>query len=88
MRITTNRGKTFDVNYAFAPTSKGTCMMEILDNRPIAEVAADFDGLETISRESENEGNAVYTGYDTLVSVFRNTAKGTVQLTLERSDAA
>ena len=88
MTITTNTGKTFDVNWAWPPRNTNKLMIEMKDTRPIQEIAADFDGLESISRESETEGNAVYTGYGTLVGVIRDTMKGTVQLTLERNDAA
>lgn len=88
MTITTNRGKTFDVNWAWPPRNTNRLMIELKDTRPIAEIAEDFDGLETISRESETEGNAVYTGYSTLISIVKDTSKGTAQLTLERSDAA
>lgn len=87
MTIWTNRGQTFDVNWAWPPRNTNRLMIEMKDSRSIEEIAQDFDGLVTISRKSETEGDAVYTGYDTLVSVIKDTAKGTVQLTLERSDA-
>lgn len=87
MTIMTNRGQTFDVNFAYAPTSKGRCMIELKDSRDVSEIAQDFEGLTKISRKSENEGDAVYEGYDVLVSVQRNIQDGTALLTLERSNA-
>lgn len=89
MKIWTNRGQTFDVEWIWGPLlGTDQLMLEMEDSRSIEEIAQDFDGLETISRKSESEGDAVYTGYNTLVSVIRDTAKGTARLTLERSDAA
>lgn len=66
---------------------KGTCIIELKDSRTVTEIAKDFDGLEIITKESENEGNAQYIGYDVLVSVQRNIKNGTALLTLERSKA-
>lgn len=87
MTIMTNRGQTFDVNFAYAPTSMGQCMIELKDSRGVSDIAQDFEGLEKISRKSENEGDAEYIGYDVLVSVQRDIKKGTALLTLERSNA-
>lgn len=80
MKITTNKGKTYEVNFAFAPTTGGNCMVEIKDTRPMAEIAAEFEGVEKMIREDEDEGNAVYEGYTMLVSIVRNVQRGTVLL--------
>jgi len=61
--------------------------IELKDARDVSEIASDFEGLEKIDRKSENEGDAVYIGFDTLISVTRNIKKGTALLTLERSKA-
>lgn len=88
MTITTNRGKTFEAVWAWAMSNTNQLMMELRDTRPIYKIAKDFDGLTTIDRKSEEEGDATYTGYDTLVMAVRDRKNGTVRLTLERSDAA
>lgn len=87
MTITTSRGQTFDVNWAWATAGKDQLMIELRDKRSVWEIAEDFDGLVKIERKSEEEGDATYTGYDVLMSVTRNRKNGTALLTLERSEA-
>lgn len=84
MTITTNRGKTFDVNWAWADDER--LRIEYPDTRSIVDIAEDFEGLNRIDRKSEEEGDKVYTGYTRLTGLNRNTKKGTVLVTLERSD--
>lgn len=85
MTITTNRGKTFDVNWAWANDDPDQLMIELKDTRPIEEIAHDFDGLTEIRRKSEEEGDDTYVGYNKLTGVTMNLKKGTTLLTLERS---
>ncbi len=85
MTITTSRGQTFDVNWAWASHTKKQLRIELNDTRCIADIAADFDGLETISRKSDTEGDKLYEGYNRLTAVLQNTASGTVQLILEKA---
>lgn len=84
MTITTSRGKTFDVNWAWASRTKNQLQIELNDTRPIADIAADFDGLETISRESDTEGDKLYEGYKRLVAVIQNLESGTTQLIFDK----
>ena len=84
MTLTTSRNKTYDVLWAFGPTIKsGKVMFEMNDERPPAEIAAEFDGLEWLKRESSNEGDALYEGYSVLASLQR-TDGGTVMIGLSR----
>ncbi len=85
MTIWTNRGQTFNVNWAWATEDRGQLMIELKEDRSIGEIADDFDGLVKIERKSEEEGDDTYLGYDDLVGVTRNRKNGTVLLTLERS---
>ena len=72
MTLTTSRNKTYNVIYVDGPTRLGgTVMLRMEDPRPILEVGAEFDGLEWMRRESENQGNKEWTGYTQLVSVRR-----------------
>lgn len=82
MIIRTNRGQTFDVNWAWVPRDTNRLMIELNDARSIEEIAQDFDRLTTIERESETEGNKVYIGYEKLIGVVCDPDKGTVQLTM------
>ena len=83
MTITTNRGQTFNVNWAWA-TSDGRLMIELPDTRSIEEIAQDFDGLVKIERKSEYEGDATYIGYDMLTSVVMDSEKRTALLVLRK----
>lgn len=84
MTITTSRGKTFNVEWAWADKS-GILRMELKDERSAGEIIADFDGIETISRKSKEEGDATYSGYSALIGFNRNTEQGTVLLTLKKA---
>lgn len=82
MKITTTKGKTFDVNWAWADGAN--LRMEFIDDRSIEEIAADFDHIESFYRTSEEEGNMVYDGYQALIAVIKNQPSKTVQLILSK----
>ena len=84
MTVKTDRGKTFDVNYAWGPVrSTGELMIELTaDARPLSQIAADFEGVQAFEREDENEGNMTFEGYTELVSVVRDRNTGAVLLAL------
>lgn len=92
MQITTSKNKVFSVEFIGALFRDGSrVMIELADERPLAEIAADFDGLESIKAEKEVSKTTakvyeMYEGYGKLVSIQRNKAVGTVRLTLERSE--
>lgn len=86
MTVKTDRGKTFDVNYAWGPVrSTGELMIELTaDTRPLSQIAADFEGVQAFGREDENEGNMTFEGYTELVSVVRDRNTGAVLLVLRK----
>lgn len=86
MTVKTDRGKTFDVNYAWGPVrSTGELMIELTaDARPLSQIAADFEGVQAFEREDENEGNMTFEGYTDLVSVVRDRTRGAVLLALRK----
>ena len=86
MTVKTDRGKTFDVNYACGPVrSTGELMIELTaDARPLSQIAADFEGVQAFEREDENEGNMTFEGYTDLVSVVRDRTRGAVLLALRK----
>ena len=86
MTVKTDRGKTFDVNYAWGPVrSTGELMIELtVDARPLSQIAADFEGVQAFEREDENEGNMTFEGYTELVSVVRDRTRGAVLLALRK----
>ena len=86
MTITTDKWKTFDVNFAWGPVrwnGAQRLMIELAnDDRPLSEICADFDGVQTIERKDKDEGDKTYTGYTDLVSAARDRIRGTVTLSL------
>ena len=84
MKLTTSKGKEYDVLWAFGPTIKsGKVMFEMWDSRPLAQIASEFDGLKWLKRESKNEGDATYEGYGVLASIQR-TDGNTVMIGLSK----
>ena len=87
MSITTDKGKTFEVNYAWGPVSTGELMIELsADARPISEIAVDFEGVQVFDRPDEHQGNMTFVGYTELVSVVRDRNTGAVLLVLRRGN--
>lgn len=72
MPLTTSKNKTYDVIFADGPTRlSGTVMIRMQDPRHILQIGAEFDGLESFSREDMNQGDKEWTGYTELVAVRR-----------------
>ena len=90
MTITTSSGKTFDINWMWSTNGAGNrLMIEMKDDRPMAEIAADFDGIQTFEKTGENKNvKEVYTGYTKLVCMSRDNFDGVIRLTLEKGDDA
>lgn len=91
MQITTSKEKTFNIRFIGALLRNGNRMMiELEDARPLCEIAADFDGLSTITKTDDLKPGVkeVFEGFTQLVGIQRNKGNGTVLLTLEKGDAA
>lgn len=85
MTITTSRGKTFPAEWAWGPVGpQEQLMLQIRDERPLSEIAADFEGCDRIHRQSDLEGDLDFEGYTALRAIQR-TPEGAVRLTIERS---
>lgn len=86
MTITTDKGKTFDVSFAWGPVrwnGEQRLMIELTaDVRPLSEICADFEDVQTFERKDEDEGDMTFTGYTDLVSASRDRSRGTVTLAL------
>lgn len=87
MKITTSKGKAFDIGFICSPLSTPEhVIIETSDTRPLSEIAADFEGLESIKKEDDTRGSSVYEmyeGFSRLVEL-RRYADGSVRLTLEK----
>lgn len=88
MTITTNSGKTFDINWMWATDRFGNrLMIELKDDRALSEIAADFEGVQTITKTDSKAPNVkeIYEGFTKLVSLSKENFDGVIRLTLERS---
>ena len=86
MKLTTSSGKTFDVSWIDGPTmTSGELVLQMEDSRKLSEIAADFEGLENLKRESETQGNKEWTGYTVLQNISRR-QDGTVLIFLNKGE--
>ena len=82
--IKTSKGKTFDVEYAWAPTMDGACGIGLLDTRPLHRIAADFSGLTHIHFTDTETGEWDFDGYTVLSMISR--AGGIVRIKLVKGE--
>lgn len=82
MTITTDRGKTATVNWAWA--EDGVLRIELPVAMTVMEVAADYGGVTRVERTAKNEGNDVYEGYSVLTNVIIDRRRGTTRIALEK----
>ena len=72
MKLKTSRGNESTIDFADGPTRTSSALMiQMEDSRSLAVIAAEFDGLELIQRESETQGNKEWAGYTELLRVAR-----------------
>lgn len=89
MKIKTSSGNIFDIRVICAGLrNKNTVLIEVYDDRPLAQIAADFDGLESFIRYDEGAAgiHETYEGFSSLISMQRNAEAGTVRLMMERRE--
>lgn len=88
MQITTSAGKQIDVLWCWGPLRDADeVMLCLMDDRPISEIAADFDGLEQIVRTDEIEKEMTFTGYSRLRMISRERGKSKVTIALEKGES-
>lgn len=72
MKLTTSKRLTYDVEWIDGPAMiSGAVNLRMQDNRRLPEIAAEFDGLESMKRESETEGDKEWKGYTELLRISR-----------------
>ncbi|MBQ9196904.1 MAG: hypothetical protein IJ157_06630 [Clostridia bacterium] len=70
--IETSAGNTYPIDFAYAPTLDGSCMLRLNDeSRPLWEVAEEFDELAWIEKHDPGAGVERYEGYTRLTLVQR-----------------
>ena len=86
MKVTTNRGKAFDVLWCWGPLRDADeVMLCMMDARPLPEIAADFDGLDSLTRTAENEKDMNFSGYSRVRHISRKRGTEEVTITLEKA---
>jgi len=72
MKLTTSTGKTYDVYWIDGPTvTSGAVVLQMDDSRKLSEIATEFEGVESLKRESETQGNKEWNGYTMLQRISR-----------------
>lgn len=84
MILETSREKTYTAVWADVASS-GVMYAQIVDSRPLAEIAAEMDGLEWLMRKDENQGDKRFEGYNHLTEVTRITAE-VVKIAIKKGD--
>lgn len=84
MRLLTSAGKSYNVYWADTART-GFLFFEMHDERPLPAIAMEFDGLEWLKREDENEGDKMFDGFSVLDNIKR-TAAGVVLLSLGKGE--
>lgn len=82
--LTTSKGKTYEVMFAdLAIITSGNLMIKMQDDRRLPEIATEFDELEWLKRESEEQEAKEFVGYSNLNGISRMN-DGAVLLTLAK----
>lgn len=81
MLLKTSNGNTYTVDW-IDTISTGALYMQMPSTDPLSKIAAEFEGLEWLMRESENQGNKRFEGYNVL-SMIRRDAPDVVVLSMK-----
>jgi len=82
MKLTTSKGNEYTVDWIDGATViSNELILQMSDTRSLPVIAAEFDGLEWLKRESEQQGNKEFNGFNVLNRIYRLT-NGKVQIAL------
>lgn len=80
-------GKSFPALWCWPPRTDNTLRMEIVDARPLFEIAQEFEKADVIEKISPEEGKLKYILNGRVLSILRPDAdKDNVQIMLERGE--
>lgn len=80
-------GVAREIEFINAPaTARNKVMIELIDERPLSQIAADFEGREKLTRKDDirEDIETVYTGFTQLTAIQRNAVSGSVRITLAK----
>lgn len=88
MTVTTDRGKTFPVDWMWGPVGPEQALMLRLtdDPRPLSAIAPDLEGVARFHRASRSEGDLDFDGYTLLTGLTRQGPGGPVTACLARPE--
>lgn len=86
MKLITSRGHEYNVHFVDVVFGNESEMMLRLDDaRRLPVIAEEFDGLECLKRESKDQGNKEFEGYNELKSITR-VGNGAVLIALTKGE--
>lgn len=88
MTVTTDKDKTYEIEWMWGPVGpEAALMLQLRDARPLSEIAAEFEGCGRFRRASDTEGDLDFEGYTALTGITRPQAnQPSVRLTLTRPE--
>lgn len=84
MLLRTSNGHAYNVDW-IDTVSTGDLFMQMMDERALSVIAAEFECLEWLKRESENQGDKLFEGYSVLTMV-KQAEPGIVLLTFKKAN--
>ncbi|MBE5800057.1 MAG: hypothetical protein E7321_08935 [Clostridiales bacterium] len=85
MKTTTSKGQVFEASRALVSVrDSNRLMMDVMDARSISEVAADFEGVETLTQEDAQHVEHAYRGFTELAAISRNDSDGSLRITMKK----
>lgn len=84
MLLRTSNGYTYNIDW-IDTVSTGDLFMQMMDDRALSVIAAEFEGLEWLKREDANQGDKLFEGYSVLTMV-KQAEPGIVLLTFRKAN--
>lgn len=84
MLLKTSNGNTYNIDW-IDTISTGDLYMQMMDDRALSVIAAEFEGLEWLKREDANQGDKLFEGYSVLTMV-KQAEPGIVLLTFQKAN--
>ena len=81
MLLRTSKGHAYEVDWVDT-ISTGNLYLQMMDERALSVIAAEFEGLEWLKREDGNQGDKMFEGYSRLTMV-KQAEPGIVLLTFQ-----
>lgn len=86
MKITTSRGKTYNAEFAFAPTTNGNLVIRLQDyGESLTSICAAFEGSAQLEYHADKRDDApvtLFNGYTHMMRVSRE--GGGIMITLSK----